>query len=166
MALRELIAAMCSYMPNERPSCAQVVSRLRALAKREGLADELSPTTVNAVKEAVRARGDVPLREHPSLGEVAFLSPTLAREFEPAINERIRAFLAQPNWLAERNHLETLLKGDAQWTAAPILEALDGQKGRLWTRMFGAAQDEDQILAMLSLLEHRANARLSLGSVG
>jgi len=156
-ALRRLLSRMCSYVPEERPSCAQVVSRLRQLAARERFNAELGEQTLAAVRAAADLRSSVLLDEHPAVGEIAFLCPERAQRFEPAINQKIRTFLAQPNWLSERAHLETLLEHDAHWTAAPVLEALGASSGGMWRRMFGGEPEAEHVLAILSILEQRTS---------
>ncbi|MFT4623085.1 MAG: serine/threonine protein kinase [Myxococcota bacterium] len=156
-ALRELIGAMCSYDPGDRPSHGEVADRLSAISASAQLKPDLPALASKLVAPLLQRRARTDPRRHPAWNEVAFLESDTAQRAgsTPPIDDRIRAFLQRPDWYVEIDALRALLSTDANWSAQPFVELLDGAATPWWQFWSRDKLAPEEIAAVLETLQQR-----------
>lgn len=156
-ALIQLLAAMCAYEPEHRPSHAEVSARLREILQRCGLQPSLDVLARRIVEPLLRAPVKDP-RSHPVFPHIAFLEdPQGVAPSE--VDDRVRAVLSKSGWVLQRRDLARLLADDPSWTAAPFGELLDARNPPKW--MFWVDRLKPaELVTVLELVEPRADERV------
>jgi serine/threonine protein kinase len=154
--IRKLIAEMCCYVAEDRPSHAQVTMRLTRLLARQRLEPDMANLGKTLVEPYFQDRAERDPREHPAYPEVAFLEsgtelPAVARE----IDDRIRKFLKRSNWVDEIDQLRSTLSVDPSWTPAPFIEVLRGARSPWWRFWSRDKLTPREIAAILETLQAR-----------
>ena len=132
--LLRLLARMCAYEPEDRPTHADVQRELQAILALGALSPDVHAFARAVVKPMVASRQRAPAEEHPDYEDVRFVEqpiPTLAlaaaQTVHPEVaalnDDRIRKLLVGERWATHLPRLRALLR-DPAWTPAPFLEVL------------------------------------------
>jgi len=155
-ALRELVAGMCRYAEDQRPSYDDLVAQCDAF-----LADHLSPPDLKAyarehVLPLFRDRRRMRPIDHPAYPELAFVERNARGKqwpTPPDVDRAVKKLLREPGWFARREELEVLLVKNPHWSPGPLLEALPSG-GKAWWQFWGSNEpDPEESAYLLGLLE-------------
>ena len=158
--IRDLIARMCAYAPNDRPSHAEVASTLARVIESSGLQHDLAGLAQAQVLPIFERRSRLEPQQHPAWEEVAFLESSTSRPAAPlpSIDDKIRAFLRRGDWYTEIDTLRALLAADTNWSADPFIEFLEGASTPWWQFWSRDRIPAEQIAAVLQTLRQRPSA--------
>lgn len=150
-AVRDLLRAMCAYLPEERIEMGEVIARLRAVNPVDA--------DLNAFAEHARQihgeRSTLPAAEHPAYVELAFLEAS--SDGASGGDLRLRKLLREPRWFDREAEVKWMLVLNPDWTADPFVEYLQAAN-RQWWQVWIAPPPREGILAALRLLEGRTTA--------
>lgn len=151
----DLMLHMCSFDPRDRPSMDEVVTRLEALL--------VEPVDLTGFGEEVvgplhRARPQRDPVLHEAYEELRFLQSTVTEhdlpEGDNLADERVRAFMKQPDWATRSKELKWMLLKNPDWTARPFLEVLK-PACEPWWKVFLRRPTVRETLVSLSALASR-----------
>ncbi|MFT4621782.1 MAG: serine/threonine protein kinase [Myxococcota bacterium] len=157
-ALRSLIGQMCAYRGEDRPSHADVVSRLDALSPQLGDADDIRQWTETHLWPLFLSRPTAPPESHPAWEELAFLDAhafAIGRSKPPQIDTRVAEFIRTPDWTGRQTELDRLLSLHPNWTPEPLLHHISTAR-QPWWKIWQKEPDPSEIVAVLDLLRNRA----------
>lgn len=153
--LAALLGDMCAYEVVARPTHAQVAARIDALLLLCARAPDLPFLVEDRVWPLVEARAALPPQQHPGYAQIAFLEAGATDTGGRAADERVRAFLADPDWLSRQHELRRMLARDPSWSSAPLLEVLERALPRWLPRRSARVPHPAEVAGVLDLLRAR-----------
>ncbi|MCB9675628.1 MAG: serine/threonine protein kinase [Alphaproteobacteria bacterium] len=156
-ALRDLLGHMTTYDRHKRPDAVQVEQRALQILNHEGGLPDMERFANDHVRPIFEANSLIDPRATQDYEELAFLDamgPTRPGG-DPAIDAKLRRFLATPGWAARVEELWTLLLLNPSWTAEPFIEWLDKRKAQWWQFWQQNTATVPQKIALLRILACR-----------
>lgn len=153
--LREILAGMCEYDEENRPSYEDLVAQFDDFLATYGIEPDLKGYAREAVLPLFRDRHRVRPIDHPAYPELAFVERNARGKTWPTppdVDAEVRDFLARPDWFAQRDELDVLLVKNPHWSPAPFLEKLPAGDRPWWQFWGGSELPADQTAFLLGLL--------------
>ena len=160
LQLRGLVAAICDYHEDRRPSFEALADKLGAFLAEHQLNADLLGFARGHVLPLFRARKRVRPIDHPAYPELAFVERNArgkAWPTPPDVDRELRKCLRGKDWFAQRGDIELLLAKNPHWTPAPFLDVLP-KPGKAWWQFWGGAElPAEHVVYLLGLLHDRVD---------
>jgi len=160
-ALREILAGMCEYAEDKRPSYQELAEQCDEFLSTWSEPPDLKAYARQHVLPPFRDRRRMRPIDHPSYPELAFVERNARGKqwpTPPDVDEQVRALLRQPDWFDRRDELEVLLVKNPHWSPAPLLDALP-KGSKAWWQFWGSNEPSPaQSAYLLGLLEAKPEA--------
>jgi len=158
--LRYLIAELTHYEPEDRPDAIDVAKRALYILDLEGGVPDMVAFANSHARPIFEANSLIDPRSIQDYDELAFIDqigPTRPGG-DPAIDRKLRAFLAEPGWADHVEELWTLLLLNPRWTSRPFVDWLDKRKASWWQFWQQSNATVPQKIALLRILSCRFDA--------
>ena len=155
--LHELFAGMCSYAPEDRFLHPEVVARIDAIAVAARIDLDLTAFASGPVKKAFASRERQRPIDHQDYAEISFLDKRKhkGKAAPPDVDAKIRAVLANADWMERLEELEDLFLSNPHWSPAPFVELLPHEIKPWWKFWEPDMAEPDTLLTVLELLKRR-----------
>ncbi len=166
-ALTDLIEAMTSYDPADRPDHLAVRAAVEDLLRGIPWPPDLPALGRDIVVPLLQEQADRRADQHPAYEQLRFLESDVHPEstLESHGDRRLRTFLSRPHWSARSGELRAILLEDPAWTARPWAEVLEGLRDRgpfAW--LFGSSHeglDRERVVFALQMMLRRPDPTLN-----
>ena len=161
--LREQLANMLRYSPEERPELCDVAGSLQMLVMHPDVDLDLGGFAAREVLPLFKSRGEGPPRDHQKFQDILFLESVAPSE-APVLTvaeaeKRVRELLSTPEWPETSvADLHRTLQSANGLVSKPLIEILERSSPAWWQKMWVKQASNEELAAALVLLSDRPDA--------